>query len=73
MRSSPSEASRTIMRQKYYDFYIEDYVSSYIFKDYLDLTACKQYQIVLRVWEACGIPAFDPHIWPCSRTSVVYV
>ncbi|MBK7373705.1 MAG: T9SS type A sorting domain-containing protein [Saprospiraceae bacterium] len=53
--------------KEYYDFYIEDYVSSYIFKDYLDLTACKQYQIVLRVWEACGIPRFDPHIWPCSE------
>lgn len=53
--------------KEYYDFYIEDYISSYIFKDYLDLTACEEYQIVLRVWEACGIPRFDPHIWPCSE------
>jgi hypothetical protein len=51
----------------YYDFYIEDYISSYIFKDYLDLTACQEYQIVVRVWEACGIPRFDPHVWPCSE------
>ncbi len=51
----------------YYDFYIEDYISSYIFKDYLDLSACKDYQIIVRVWEACGIPRYDPHIWPCSE------
>ncbi|HNR08606.1 MAG TPA: glycine-rich protein [Saprospiraceae bacterium] len=53
--------------REYYDFYIEDYISSYIFKDYLDLTACEEYQIVVRVWEACGIPRYDPHIWPCSE------
>ena len=53
--------------REYYDFYIEDYISSYIFKDYLDLTACEEYQVVVRVWEACGIPRFDPHIWPCSE------
>lgn len=51
----------------YYDYYIEDYISSYIFKDYLDLAACQEYRIVVRVWEACGIPRFDPHIWPCSE------
>ena len=38
----------------YYDFYIEDYISSYIFKDYLDLTACEEYQIVVRVWKRAG-------------------
>jgi len=53
--------------REYYDFYIEDYIASYIFKDYLDLSACKEYQIVVRVWEACGIPRYDPHIWPCSE------
>ena len=50
--------------QEYYDYYIEDYISSYIFKDYLDLGACSSYQVVLRVWEACGIPRYDPHIFP---------
>jgi len=53
--------------QDYYDFYIEDYISTYIFKDYLDLAACEEYQIIVRVWEACGIPRYDPHIWPCSE------
>lgn len=53
--------------QEYYDFYIEDYISSYIFKDYVDLNACGTYRVVLRVWEACGIPRYDPHIWPCSE------
>lgn len=54
-------------KKEYYDFYIEDYVSTYIFNDYLDLSACETYPIVLRVWEACGIPRFDPHVWPCSE------
>ena len=53
--------------QEYYDFYIEDYISSYIFKDYLDLNACASYQVVLRVWEACGIPQYDPHIFPYAE------
>lgn len=53
-----------IKSKDYYDFYIEDYISSYIFKDYLDLNACSSYQLVLRVWEACGIPRYDPHIFP---------
>lgn len=54
--------------KEYYDFYIEDYINSYIFKDYLDLNACSSYQLVLRVWEACGIPRLDPHSgWPCSE------
>lgn len=51
----------------YYDNYAEDYINSYIFKDYLDLTECGTIQVVLRVWEACGIPRFDPHVWPCSE------
>jgi hypothetical protein len=54
-------------QKEYYDFYIEDYVSTYIFKDYIDLSTCGTYPIVLRVWEACGIPRFDPHVWPCSE------
>ncbi|MEP7323556.1 MAG: glycine rich domain-containing protein, partial [Saprospiraceae bacterium] len=53
--------------KEYYDYYIEDYISTYIFKDYLDLGACSSYQIVLRAWEACGIPRYDPHIFPCSE------
>lgn len=53
--------------KKDYDAFLEDYINCFIFKDYLDLTSCGENQVVLRVYEACGIPRYDPHVFPCSE------
>jgi hypothetical protein len=49
-----------------YDWVIEQYINCYVFKDYIDLSQCGNNQVVLRVYEACGIPRYDPHVFECS-------
>lgn len=50
-----------------YDLLLEDVINFQVFKDYIDLTECGTNQVVLRVYEACGVPAYDPHVFPCSE------
>ncbi len=50
----------------WYDAYLEDWVNSYVFSDRLELNSCGSRQVVLRVYEACGLPKYDPHVFPCS-------
>ncbi len=52
-----------------YDEIIEAWINCYVFKDYIDLTNCAENMIVLRVYEACGVPKYDPHVYPCSPHS----
>lgn len=53
-------------KKLFYDAYIENYINCYVFKDYLDLSECGRQQVVLRVYEACGVPLYDSHIFLCS-------
>ena len=50
-----------------WDYWLEEYINCFIFKDYIDLTECGENQVVLRVYEACGVPRYDPHLFPCSE------
>ncbi|MEP7269165.1 MAG: hypothetical protein ABI844_16210, partial [Saprospiraceae bacterium] len=50
-----------------YDAFLEEYINCYVFKDYIDLTECGTNQVVLRVYEACGVPRYDAHVFPCSE------
>ena len=50
----------------WYDEYIEDWINCYVFKDSLDINECGTQQVVLRVYEACDLPQYDPHVFPCS-------
>lgn len=52
-----------------YDEMIEAWINCYVFKDYLDLTNCAENRIVLRVYEACGVPKYDNHVYACSPHS----
>lgn len=52
--------------KSWYDEYIEDWISCYVFKDTLDINQCGSQQVVLRVYEACDMPVYDPHEFPCS-------
>jgi hypothetical protein len=49
-----------------YDQIIENWLNCYVFKDYIDVTECKPLQLVLRVYEACGVPRYDDHVFKCS-------
>lgn len=62
-----------------YDQFIEEWINCYVFKDYIDVTECNRQQLVLRVYEACGIPRLDdhvfacgPHAWFCYNTYFTY-
>ncbi|MCB0674850.1 MAG: HYR domain-containing protein, partial [Saprospiraceae bacterium] len=47
--------------QDRYDTFIEEWINTFVFDDYIDVTECGSEQLVLRVYEACGVPAYDPH------------
>jgi len=49
-----------------YEAIIEDWINCYVFSDSIHFNDCGSNQVVLRVYEACGIPKYDPHLFPCS-------
>ena len=40
---------------------IEEWINIFVFDDYIDVTECGDEQLVLRVYEACDVPLYDPH------------
>jgi len=42
---------------------IEEWINVFVFDDYIDVTECGEEQLVLRVYEACGLPAYDDHLF----------
>lgn len=50
----------------WYDKYIDDWINCYVFKDTIHLGECGTRRVVLRVYEACDLPLYDPHVFPCS-------
>lgn len=54
-------------KKTFYDAYIENYINCYVFKDFLDLSDCGEKRVVLRIYEACGVPLYDPHVFPCTE------
>jgi len=53
--------------KEFYDFQIERWINAYVFKDEIKFDECGTSQVVLRVYEACGVPLYDPHVWPCTE------
>ncbi|MEP7321531.1 MAG: hypothetical protein ABI761_06415 [Saprospiraceae bacterium] len=54
-------------RKPQYDSAIVEWINCYVFADSIHLTECGTKQVVLRVYEACGVPLYDPHVFPCSN------
>ena len=54
-------------RQAEIDSLIEHWINCYVFDDYVDLTDCGSEQVVLRVYEACGLPLYDDHVFKGSK------
>ncbi len=50
----------------WYDSYIEEWINCFVFKDTLDASLCGTRQVVMRVYEACDIPRYDNHEFPCT-------
>ncbi len=46
---------------------IEHWIECYLFNDYVELTDCGSEMVVLRVYEACGMPQYDPHQFAGSK------
>ncbi|MCB0658243.1 MAG: hypothetical protein KDC57_19000, partial [Saprospiraceae bacterium] len=44
-----------------YETFIEEWINTFVFDDYIDVTECGSEQLVLRVYEACDLPVYDPH------------
>jgi len=61
-------------RKNFYDELIDRWITSFLFKDYLDLNACVNHNLLFRVFEACNLPPLDPgfscgsHQWFCYLT-----
>ena len=52
-----------------YDKFLEEYLNVFVFDDYIDLSDCGKNLVVLRVYEACGVPRYDSHVYPCGNHS----
>ncbi|MEO5583481.1 MAG: hypothetical protein ABIR66_12380, partial [Saprospiraceae bacterium] len=61
------DVNRTKGKYLGYTGFLEDYLNCFVFADYIDLTECGDNLVVLRVYEACGVPRYDPHVFPCSE------
>ena len=42
---------------------IEKWINCFVFKDYVDMSECGEEMVVLRVYEADGLPLYDPHVF----------
>ncbi|MEP7321373.1 MAG: cohesin domain-containing protein [Saprospiraceae bacterium] len=56
-------------KRTFFDLLIDKYINCKHFLDYVDLKDCGDKQVVLRVYEACNVPLYDPHIHGDSEHS----
>lgn len=42
---------------------INEWINSFVFKEYLDLNECGTDSLVMRVFEACDVPHYDQHVF----------
>ncbi|MCB0657593.1 MAG: hypothetical protein KDC57_15710, partial [Saprospiraceae bacterium] len=54
-------ASEYLANKDELDTYIEEWINVFVFDDYIDVSECGSEQLVLRVYEACDLPVYDPH------------
>ncbi len=67
-------AETYLSHKDFYDRLIDQWLTAFVFDDYLDLAACESKQVVIRAYESCTLPAPDPsffggaHQWFCYLT-----
>ena len=52
---------------KYIEQFIQYYINCFVFDDYVDLEECGLDSLVLRVFESCELPLYDPHTFKGSK------
>jgi hypothetical protein len=58
----------------FYNQWIDDWISCYVFKDSIDMPLCQDQKMILRVYKSCNLPPRDPafscseHAWYCYHT-----
>lgn len=58
----PTDAEKQII----YDA-IDHWINCYVFDDYIDVYDCGTERLAIRIYEACGLPVKDPHIFKGSK------
>ncbi|MCA1481184.1 hypothetical protein, partial [Bradyrhizobium sp. NBAIM08] len=53
----------------FFELLIDRWINCLYFDEYIDLGACGNQQLVLRVYEACRVPLYDPHVHGDSEHS----
>lgn len=53
----------------FFELLIDRWINCLYFDDYVDLGTCGDQQLILRVYEACKIPLYDPHVHGDSEHS----
>jgi len=56
-------------KRSFFDLLVDKYINCTYFNEYVDLGTCGRLQVVLRVYEACNVPLYDPHVNGDSRQS----
>ena len=54
----------------HYDLFhglIEEWINCYVFNEYVDVSECGNEMLVMRVYEADGLPVYDPHTFVGNR------
>lgn len=46
---------------------IDEWINCFVFHDYIDLAGCGNQMLVMRVYEVCSAPHYDPHIFKGSK------
>lgn len=49
------------------DLAINEWINCFVFNDFMDVTGCGDEMVVLRVYEACGAPLYDPHLFKGTK------
>ncbi|MCB0600065.1 MAG: T9SS type A sorting domain-containing protein [Saprospiraceae bacterium] len=46
---------------------ISQWLDCYVYAEYVDLTDCGEEMVVMKVYQACGLPNYDPHAFAGDR------
>jgi len=53
----------------FFELLIDRWINCFYFDDFIDLGSCGRQQLILRVYEACKVPLYDPHVYGDSKHS----
>ena len=78
IKSQCQEADSFNAHASFYNQWIDDWISCYVFKDSVDMALCQDQKMILRAYKSCNLPPRDPsfacsdHAWYCYHTIPVF-